>query len=133
MPARHRLATLVAVAGGLLVWAASLATFLTPGAGGPDRAHPSCRMSYMYPPNYVQVPGFEPNVTAAGRGVLRYSLSLYREGGGMDPDSNEQLGLPVLFIPGNAGSSHQVRSLGRALSELRPVYAPAGISLDIYA
>ncbi|KAG2134442.1 PGAP1-like protein-domain-containing protein [Suillus bovinus] len=38
----------------------------------------------------------------------RYSLWLYREVGW---DPNQVMGVPVLFIPGNAGSSHQVRSI----------------------
>jgi pimeloyl-ACP methyl ester carboxylesterase len=71
-----------------------------------DVAANSCAMTYMWP-NYLAVP-----VPHAAWGTRpSYSLYLYREGrsdGGVDGVR----GLPVLFIPGNAGSGKQVRSLG---------------------
>ena len=76
------------------------------GAALWDVAANSCAMTYMWP-NYLAVP-----VPHAARGTRpSYSLYLYREGrseGGVDGVR----GLPVLFIPGNAGSGKQVRSLG---------------------
>ncbi|KAG0707742.1 PGAP1-like protein-domain-containing protein [Suillus ampliporus] len=56
----------------------------------------------------------------------RYSLWLYREVGW---ESNQVMGVPVLFIPGNAGSSHQVRSI--ASSAARQYFSsPFVISSD---
>ncbi|PIL37457.1 hypothetical protein GSI_01151 [Ganoderma sinense ZZ0214-1] len=63
-----------------------------------------CRMSWMWP-SYVLQTKFDHTWTPLAR---RYSLWLYREG---NLESNELHGSPVLFIPGNAGSSHQVRSI----------------------
>eukprot|EP01105_Mastigella_eilhardi_P005527 TRINITY_DN1721_c0_g2_i1.p1 TRINITY_DN1721_c0_g2~~TRINITY_DN1721_c0_g2_i1.p1 ORF type:complete len:681 (+),score=93.43 TRINITY_DN1721_c0_g2_i1:28-2043(+) len=67
-------------------------------------AHPApnrCAMTYMHP-NYARV----PLPQAAGEG--RYALYAYREGGAAPPGLG---GVPVLFIPGNAGSYKQVRSI----------------------
>ncbi|PFH49243.1 hypothetical protein AMATHDRAFT_148079 [Amanita thiersii Skay4041] len=80
-----------------------------------------CRMSWMSP-SYLLQSQFNKSWTPLGN---RYSLWLYREFG-WDPNeassrkrqlsctpSNNHVrnSLPVLFIPGNAGSSHQVRSI----------------------
>ncbi|KAI9574304.1 PGAP1-like protein-domain-containing protein [Boletus coccyginus] len=63
-----------------------------------------CRMSWMSP-SYLLQSEFNTSWTPlAGR----YSLWLYREVGW---EPSQAAGLPVLFIPGNAGSSHQVRSI----------------------
>ncbi|KAH9943147.1 PGAP1-domain-containing protein [Epithele typhae] len=64
-----------------------------------------CRMSWMWP-GYILQNKFDPSWTPLAR---RYNLWLYREGN--DFESHELHGAPVLFIPGNAGSSHQVRSI----------------------
>ncbi|OSX59394.1 hypothetical protein POSPLADRAFT_1048720 [Postia placenta MAD-698-R-SB12] len=64
-----------------------------------------CRMSWMSP-SYVLQSGLNRTWTPL---ASRYSLYLYREVG-WDP-VHELHGAPVLFIPGNAGSSHQVRSI----------------------
>ncbi|KAJ3555841.1 hypothetical protein NM688_g2357 [Phlebia brevispora] len=73
-----------------------------------------CRMSWMSP-SYVLQPNFDRSWSPlAGR----YSLWLYREVGW---ESNELHGSPVLFIPGNAGSSQQVRSI--ASSATRQFYS----------
>ncbi|KAF7294377.1 GPI inositol-deacylase [Mycena chlorophos] len=68
-----------------------------------------CRMSYMYP-SYVLQTGFDHSWTPLAK---RYSLWLYREldSWGRELDANHVKGLPVLFVPGNAGSSRQVRSI----------------------
>ncbi|KAF9567400.1 GPI-inositol-deacylase [Agrocybe pediades] len=67
-----------------------------------------CRMSWMSP-SYVLQTGLNETWTPLAR---RYSLWLYREVGW---DSAQVCHLlprqPVLFIPGNAGSSRQVRSI----------------------
>ncbi|KAG1891025.1 PGAP1-like protein-domain-containing protein [Suillus subluteus] len=63
-----------------------------------------CRMSWMSP-SYLLQHEFNSSWTPLAH---RYSLWLYREVGW---DPNQVMGVPVLFIPGNAGSSHQVRSI----------------------
>lgn len=71
-------------------------------------------MSWMSP-SYLLMSGFDLTWTSlAGR----YSLWLYREVGW---EGHELHGAPVLFIPGNAGSSHQVRSI--ASSATRQYYS----------
>ncbi|CEL57936.1 hypothetical protein RSOLAG1IB_02681 [Rhizoctonia solani AG-1 IB] len=91
-------------------------------------------MSWMSP-SYVVQGDFDTSWTPLAR---RYSLLLYREVGW---DSEQPSGRPVLFIPGNAGSSHQVRSI--ASSAARQIYStphvrstdiPANVEpLDLYA
>ncbi|KAI5466548.1 PGAP1-like protein-domain-containing protein [Mariannaea sp. PMI_226] len=64
-----------------------------------------CRMSYMRP-SYVRFTEFDTEHT---RFATKYSLYLYREQG---VDEEDKLrGIPVLFIPGNAGSYKQVRPI----------------------
>ncbi|KAG9198559.1 GPI inositol deacylase [Epicoccum nigrum] len=65
-----------------------------------------CEMSYMRPIFHR----FDDFDTEHTRFASKYSLYLYREGG-IDEDSKVK-GVPVLFIPGNAGSYKQVRPLG---------------------
>ncbi|KAI8836685.1 PGAP1-like protein-domain-containing protein [Chytriomyces cf. hyalinus JEL632] len=60
----------------------------------------ACRMTYMYP-DYLPVP-------VASR-VSKYALFEYKEG--FEHREAEHL-IPVLFIPGNAGSYKQARSVG---------------------
>ncbi|CAE6396241.1 unnamed protein product [Rhizoctonia solani] len=93
-----------------------------------------CRMSWMSP-SYIVQGDLNTSWTPLAR---RYSLLLYREVGW---DSEQPNGRPVLFIPGNAGSSHQVRSI--ASSAARQIYStphvrstdiPANVEpLDLYA
>jgi len=82
----------------------------------------SCRMSYMSP-SYVRLDGFGREYTRLGDGP--WGLYLYREAGwDTDPftlsSSGERVlslqGTPVVFVPGNAGSFRQVRSLASAAS-----------------
>ncbi|KAG1905635.1 PGAP1-like protein-domain-containing protein [Suillus fuscotomentosus] len=81
-----------------------------------------CRMSWMSP-SYLLQHEFNSSWTPLAH---RYSLWLYREVGW---DSNQVMGVPVLFIPGNAGSSHQVRSI--ASSATRQYFSsPFVISSD---
>ncbi|KAK4955548.1 GPI inositol deacylase [Elasticomyces elasticus] len=64
-----------------------------------------CAMSYMRP-TFAPFPDFDTEHT---RFASKYSLYLYREGG-VDEDTRVR-GIPVLFIPGNAGSYKQVRPI----------------------
>ncbi|KAI1377557.1 PGAP1-domain-containing protein [Hypoxylon crocopeplum] len=64
-----------------------------------------CRMSWMSP-SYAKFNDFDTEHT---RFATKYSLYLYREQGF---DNGPKIrGIPVLFIPGNAGSYKQVRSI----------------------
>ncbi|TFK25932.1 GPI-inositol-deacylase [Coprinopsis marcescibilis] len=64
-----------------------------------------CRMSWMSP-SYVLQSDFDSTWSPLAK---RYSLWLYREVGWNAAQIGDSL--PVLFLPGNAGSSHQVRSI----------------------
>ena len=69
-----------------------------------------CEMTYMF-----EYPEYIPIHLDAGmkRKFPKYSLMLYGEGSYADDLKSLHLsGIPVLFIPGNAGSYKQVRSLG---------------------
>ncbi|KAF2401642.1 GPI inositol-deacylase-like protein [Trichodelitschia bisporula] len=68
-------------------------------------------MSYMAS-GYVPFPEFDTEHT---RFATKYSLHLYREMG-IDEDYRVK-GVPVLFIPGNAGSFKQVRSFAAEAEE----------------
>ncbi|KAJ8487535.1 hypothetical protein ONZ51_g4096 [Trametes cubensis] len=94
-----------------------------------------CRMSWMWP-SYILQSHFDHSWTPLAR---RYSLWLYREG---NLENNELHGAPVLFIPGNAGSSHQVRSIASSAAnqyfsapyEVSPEFANKGYKgLDFFA
>ncbi|PLB46066.1 negative regulator of COPII vesicle formation [Aspergillus steynii IBT 23096] len=66
-------------------------------------------------PSFLHMVGFDTEHT---RFASKYNLYLYREAG-VDPYTQENLGLngaPVLFLPGNAGSYRQVRSLAAEAS-----------------
>ncbi|XP_075286938.1 GPI inositol-deacylase isoform X2 [Opisthocomus hoazin] len=69
-----------------------------------------CAMTYMYEyPEYLKIK--LPKKTA--RRYPAYELYLYGEGNYAEENKNLLLtGIPVLFLPGNAGSYKQVRSLG---------------------
>ena len=69
-----------------------------------------CEMTYMLEyPEYIRIP--LDDITE--REFPKYSLMLYGEGQhAEDLRSSGPSGIPVLFIPGNAGSHKQVRSLG---------------------
>ncbi|KAK4057876.1 GPI inositol deacylase [Microbotryomycetes sp. JL221] len=103
---------------------ASLASDARGGGAG------SCRMSYMSP-SYLHLSGFGTEYTRLGAGP--WGVYLYREVGWDDdplarhrqrePNSPRQddsalhlTGTPVVFVPGNAGSFRQVRSLASAAS-----------------
>ncbi|MBW0462937.1 hypothetical protein O181_002652 [Austropuccinia psidii MF-1] len=69
----------------------------------------SCRMSWMSP-SYIQLQSINSPFNKT------YSSYLYREHGWQL--NHQPTGSPVLFIPGNAGSSRQVRSFGAAAATL---------------
>lgn len=87
----------------------------------------SCRMSFMSP-SYLHLSGFGREYSRLGGGP--WGLYLYREvGWDEDPLAGAQQpanpadstplrlgGTPVVFVPGNAGSFRQVRSLASAAS-----------------
>ncbi|KAI9054996.1 hypothetical protein LZ554_002139 [Drepanopeziza brunnea f. sp. 'monogermtubi'] len=64
-----------------------------------------CRMSYMRP-SFAKLSDFDTEHT---RFASKYSVYLYREG--MIDEDTKVKGVPVLFIPGNAGSYKQVRPI----------------------
>lgn len=64
-----------------------------------------CKMSYMMP-DYIRLSTFNDSVTKFGK---KYTLYLYKDKG--YSYSSDVEGVPVLFIPGNAGSHKQSRSL----------------------
>ncbi|GAA5986663.1 hypothetical protein JCM10908_003849 [Rhodotorula pacifica] len=91
----------------------------------------SCRMSYMSP-SYLHLSGFGREFTRLGNGP--WGLYLYREAGwdedpyvddGQGGHKLQLTGTPVLFVPGNAGSFRQVRSLASAAS--RAWYEAPGV------
>lgn len=76
-----------------------------------------CRKVYMFP-SYARIKSFDETHT---KFASKYSLYLYREQN-KDPIPNEDNqslnGIPILFIPGNAGSYRQVRSIASETSNL---------------
>ncbi|GMM53932.1 Bst1 protein [Maudiozyma humilis] len=79
---------------------------------------PQCRSIYMYP-SYARVDGFDKRFTPLAQ---KYHLYLYREQDkDQEPIENDAIqlnGIPTLFIPGNAGSFKQVRSIASACANL---------------
>ncbi|KZP13457.1 PGAP1-domain-containing protein [Athelia psychrophila] len=98
----------------VLVLLLCLASTEIPGSLSPQ----GCRMAWMSP-SYVLQSGLDKSWSPLGD---RYSLWLYREVGW---EGTPGSGIPVLFIPGNAGSSHQVRSI--ASSATRQFYESPNI------
>lgn len=72
----------------------------------PDK--PNCAMSYSRP-RFIEQTGFNQRWT---RFATKYKLYLYREGG--YDTTTQPFRIPVLFIPGNAGSHKQVRAIASA-------------------
>lgn len=99
---------------------------------------PTCHPVYMYP-SYARIDGFDSHFTPLAK---KYHLYLYREQG-LDKNPTEddliQLdGIPVLFIPGNAGSFKQVRSIAATCSDLYfdnegAIKNPYSKNLDFFA
>lgn len=94
-----------------------------------------CQMSYMRP-MFTRFADFDTEHT---RFASKYSLYLYREGG-VDEDTRVK-GIPVIFIPGNAGSYKQVRPIAAeaanhfdlALKEDGPAVADGKRPLDFFS
>uniref|UniRef100_UPI00358F2049 GPI inositol-deacylase isoform X2 n=1 Tax=Myxine glutinosa TaxID=7769 RepID=UPI00358F2049 len=77
----------------------------------PDGEENSCAMTYMFEmPKFLDLyRSIRPRLPYRQMG---YGLYLYGEGHTVERDRSLQLGgIPVLYIPGNAGSEKQVRSL----------------------
>lgn len=81
---------------------------------------PGCRLVYMGP-SFARIRSFDESHT---KFASKYSLYLYREQN-QDPLPNEEgngfeilSGIPALFIPGNAGSYRQGRSIAAETSNL---------------
>ena len=104
----------------------------------------SCRMSFMSP-SYLRLDGFGREYTRLGAGP--WGLYLYREAGwdaepfGQDGELSLK-GSPVVFVPGNAGSFRQVRSLASVASrgwwelpgmKKKGVGGKGGANLDFFA
>ncbi|KAJ1333601.1 GPI inositol-deacylase [Microdochium nivale] len=129
------------------VWAMSLLTFLVMSLGvvllysvlnAAFALHcdtKGCRMSYMWP-SFHKFDGFDTEHT---RLAGKYSLYLYREQH-IDHDHRVS-GIPVLFIPGNAGSYKQARAIAAESAVyyhevLRhdPILAQSGVkNLDFFS
>ncbi|SCU78227.1 LAFA_0A05600g1_1 [Lachancea sp. 'fantastica'] len=79
---------------------------------------PQCRSIYMYP-SYARIDGFDERYTKLAK---KYHLYLYREQNkDRDPSEDGMIhvdGIPVLFIPGNAGSFKQARSIAAACANV---------------
>ncbi|KAJ3085056.1 GPI inositol deacylase [Quaeritorhiza haematococci] len=76
-----------------------------------------CRMTYMYP-DYVHLSDFDATATRLGN---KYQLYLYKErrDWGFESDfSSQPRGIPVIFIPGSAGSRGQVRSVASVSAKI---------------
>lgn len=103
---------------GLLLLYLTCYTYLQSDLRGPDR--PECRVVYMYP-SYARIRSFDESHT---KYASKFSLYLYREQGldTIPEDEKEGFealdGIPALFIPGNAGSYRQVRSIAAEVSNL---------------
>ncbi|GAA6008956.1 hypothetical protein JCM11491_003846 [Sporobolomyces phaffii] len=125
LPRLDRLVLVLFALGSALIYAGYAGYTATrpvypPGSLPPDArggGAGSCRMTFMSP-SYFHLPGFNKSHTRLGNGP--WGLYLYREAGWdddpvhVDDDGSENLilsGTPVLFVPGNAGSFKQVRSL----------------------
>ncbi|XP_034489580.1 GPI inositol-deacylase [Drosophila innubila] len=87
----------------------------------------ACRMTYMF-----GEPMFARVRFSANKQYPNYGLYYYYEGVRQDPLKSRMTGAPVIFVPGNAGSYKQVRSLASvALRKAREQY-DSGIHLDYY-
>ena len=95
----------------LIIWLAIFAAFALIGFRDflTNLEGNRCDMTWMYEwPRYIKVPLWK----GTSNRFPRYALYLYGEGEYADHSRDLQLsGIPVLFIPGNAGSYKQARSL----------------------
>ncbi|KAJ1966802.1 GPI inositol deacylase [Dispira parvispora] len=95
-----------------------------------------CDLFYLYPV-YIKQTGLDVH---RSRFAQKYTLYLYREGG-VDDLLDEPFRIPVLFIPGHAGSYKQVRSLASVTARKfeqdrtqfpRQVYEQGNIGFDFF-
>ncbi|CCD26096.2 Bst1p NDAI_0G03190 [Naumovozyma dairenensis CBS 421] len=102
---------IVTLLGSFFIILITLVTLFRPFSGADL---PQCQGIYMYP-SYARIDGFDTRYTPLAK---KYHLYLYREQGkDKIPANNTHIkldGIPVLFIPGNAGSFRQVRSIASA-------------------
>lgn len=95
----------------LITWLAVFAAFALVGFRDflTNLEENRCDMTWMYEwPRYIKVPLWKGTT----KRFPRYALYLYGEGDYADQSRDLKLsGIPVLFIPGNAGSYKQARSL----------------------
>lgn len=95
----------------LIIWLAVFAAFALIGFRDflSNLEENRCDMTWMYEwPQYIKVPMSK----GTAKRFPGYALYLYGEGEYADRSKGLQLsGIPILFIPGNAGSYKQVRSL----------------------
>lgn len=91
---------------------------------------PGCAMSYMYQ-SYAKLKSFDSKHT---RLASRYSLYLYRDAkyDGVPNEDFKPDGTPVIFIPGNAGSYRQVRSIASLAAEIAANPENNHTRLDFY-
>ncbi|XP_030377970.1 GPI inositol-deacylase [Scaptodrosophila lebanonensis] len=88
----------------------------------------ACRMTYMF-----GEPRFAPVRFGANKQFPNYGLYYYYEGvrKPLDPLKMRMTGAPVIFVPGNAGSYKQVRSLA-SVALRKALHSDSGIHLDYY-
>lgn len=95
----------------LIIWLAAFAAFALIGFRDflTNLEENRCDMTWMYEwPRYIKVPLWK----GTAKRFPKYALYLYGEGEYADRSKGLKLfGIPVLFIPGNAGSYKQARSL----------------------
>lgn len=95
----------------LIIWLAVFAAFALMGFRDflTNLEENRCDMTWMYQlPRYIKVPLWK----GTAKRFPKYALYLYGEGEYADRSKGLKLfGIPVLFIPGNAGSHKQARSL----------------------
>lgn len=103
---------------GILFLLATTHLYLQGPTEGADSA--GCKKIYMYP-SFARIKSFDETHT---KYASKYSLYLYREQGkdAIPAQEGEGFtaldGIPALFIPGNAGSYRQVRSIAAECSNL---------------
>ncbi|KAF3986015.1 hypothetical protein FT663_04299 [Candidozyma haemuli var. vulneris] len=103
---------------GLFLFSLIAQSYLYGANTGADAAE--CRTVSMYP-SYARIRSFDESHT---KFASKYSLWLYRESGKDTVPKKEGEGfqaldgIPILFIPGNAGSYRQVRSIAAETSVL---------------
>ncbi|KAH8400261.1 hypothetical protein KR215_009603 [Drosophila sulfurigaster] len=88
----------------------------------------ACRMTYMFgEPMFARV-HFAANKQFPNYGLYYYYESVRRE----SPLKSRMTGAPVIFVPGNAGSYKQVRSLASVALRKAREHVETGVHLDYY-